>query len=54
MGIGSAQGIIQVEAMDNDGNVLFNERIQNTHDNMRNTLSIFPKDSKCVVESSLV
>ena len=27
--------------MDNDGNALFNERIQNTHDDMRNAFSIF-------------
>ena len=45
---------LQVETMDNDGNVLFNERIQNTHDDIRNALFILLKDSKCVVESSSI
>ncbi len=43
-----------VEAMDNDGNVLFNERIQNTHDDTRYALSTPPKNSKYVAESSSV
>ncbi len=43
VGIDLHKEFLQVEAMDNDGNVLFNERTQNTHDDMHNT---FPHPAK--------
>lgn len=54
VGIDLHKEFLQVEAMDNDGNVLFNERIQNTRDDIRKAFSIIPKNSKYVMESSSV
>ena len=54
VGIDLHKEFLQVEAMDNDGNILFNEKIQNTRNDIRKVFSIIPKNSKCVMESSSV
>jgi len=54
VGIDLHKEFLQMEAMDDDGNVLLNERVENTSDDIRKAFSIIPKDSKCVIESSSV
>jgi len=54
VGIDLHKEFLQVEAMDDNGNVLFNEKIQNTRNDIRKAFSIIPKNSKCVIESSSV
>ena len=54
VGIDLHKEFLQVEAMDNNGNVLFNEKIQNTRNNIRKAFSIIPKNAKYVIESSSV
>ena len=54
VGIDLHKEFLQVEAMDDKGSILFNKKIQNTHDAIRKAFSILPKSSKLVIESSSV
>ena len=54
VGIDLHKEFLQVEAMGNNGNILFNEKIQNTRNDIRKAFSIIPKNSKCVMGSSSV
>ena len=51
VGIDLHKEFLQVEAMEDDGTVLFNERIQNTRSDIRKAFSIIPKNSKYVIEN---
>ena len=54
VGIDLHKEFLQVEAMDDKGHTLFNEKITNTREGIKKVFSTIPKTSKCVMESSSV
>ena len=54
VGIDLHKEFLQIEAIDEKGNTLFNEKIANTQKDIKKIFYTIPKNSKCVMESSSV
>jgi len=54
VGIDLHKEFLQIEAMDDKGNTLFNEKIANTREDIKKVFCTIPKNSKYVMESSSV